>query len=749
MLEGRTLLTVTSSVVDGLLTVSSTFDDPIVVSAATNGNVQVNGADPGTGPAAASTITKVQIQGGSGPNLIDVTAIAPSVFTALTSIDVNGGGGADTFDVNPLIPGTYDGAGGYVSDFITGVAQKVSFNGGTRELNVDGVVVTLVNSTGPVLDTLQTPIFDATITPATDAMFSPGATVGDGITMIHRVGAPVGFSFLNPSQELGITAGGGNSSIAFDGLDPVGRPAHVTLDSGTTGTTALSFGGTASNATFDVPSHTFTIDGLPITLPHRPASEQDRLQVRNFTVNLPAGANSVLSDGPVPGNGVSELTEKNTGQSYTFLNPSNSLTINATGGVSTITYAGLDPVDRPATTTLNGLNTRGTIGLAGKAGSVTINGSAQTVTVDGYVVAFSNFYSLRDAVAATNLTLVLPPGSQETLSDGPNPGSGFSRISHPNGQHADFLNPTGTLTVDGIGAQSITYAGLDSARRPATVLLDGGPTNADLILAGAATNVTIDFHEGTATEDGNTIVFTNTGDVFDRVKAANLTFVSSSGTPEVLADDGTPGNGVSELLAPTIGAFTTFVNPTASLTIRNTHGSPLTYSGLDGLHRPARVTFVGSGGNDVLGVSVPGRYQNVTYTYGANPQVNIDGSAVSYTSFLGVHDTTIAANRTFVLSSPGTVALSGGPSPNTGISRLTALPQGTFTDFTNPSQSLNVVGGAGNDTLDFRGLDAVGPPRVISFDGGGGRNTFVRAARAPFSVFRIRHARIGLPPKRG
>ena len=522
----------------------------------------------------------------------------------------------------------------------------------------------------------------------------------------------------------------------------------MTLDSGTTGSTTLSFGGTATNATFDVPSRTFTIDGLPITLPHQPASEQNRLQVRNFTVNLPSGANSVLSDGPVPGSGVSELTNQNTGQSYTFLNPSNSLTINATGGAGTITYAGLDPVDRPASTSINGLNTTGTFGLAGTAGSVIINGSDGTATVDGYVVAFSNFLTLHDGLAATNLTFVLPQGSQETLSDSPTPGSGFSRISHPNGQYADFLNPTGTLTINGNGATSITYAGLDSVRRPATVVIDGGVTNADLILTGAATNLTIDFHEGTVTEDGNTVVISNTGDVFDRVKAANLTFVASSDTPEVLSDDGTPGNGVSKLLAPTIGAFTAFVNPTASLTITNTHGSPLTYSGLDGRGRPSRVTLVGSGGSDVLGVSVPGRYQNVTYTYGANPQINIGGSIVYYENFLGIHDTTIASNRTFVLSSPSTVALSDGPRPNTGVSRLTALPQGTFTDFTNPSQSLNVVGGAGNDTLVFHGLDTIGQPKVISFDGGGGRNTFVRAGRAPFSVFRIRHARIA-PPRRG
>lgn len=748
VLENRTVLTLTSSVVGGVLTVSSTFDDRIVISAASGGNVQVDGADPDTGPAAASTITKIQIQGGPGPNLVDDSAIAPSVFTALTSISVNGGGGADVFDVNPLIPGTYDGADGPVSDIIDGVAQHVSFNGGTRELNIDGVVVTLVNSTGPVLDLLQTPIFDVTITPATDAMFTPGTTLGDGVTLIHRVGAPVGFSFLNPSQSLNIAAGGGTSSIAFDGLDPVGRPAHVTLDSGTTGSTTLSFGGTATNATFDVPSRTFTIDGMPITLPHRAAAEQNRLQVRNFTVNLPSGANSVLSDGPVPGSGVSEVTNKSTGQSYTFLNPSNSLTINATGGVSSITYAGLDLVDRPTTTTINGLNATGTFGLAGKARNVAINGADGTATVDGYVVGFSNFHSLHDAIAASDLTLVLPPGSQETLSDSPNPASGFSRISHPNGQFADFLNPTSTLTVNGNGAQSITYAGLDSVGRPATVVLDGGVTEADLILTGAATNLTIDYHTGTATEDGNTIVFFNTANVIDRVKAANLTFVASADTPEVLSDDGTAGNGISKLTAPTLGAFTTFMNPTASLTIRNTHGSPLTYSGLDGRGRPPRVTFVGSGGDDVLRVAVPGRYQNVTYTYGAIPQINIGGSIVHYKGFLGVHDTTNAANRTFVLSSPSTVALSDGMHPNTGVSRLTALPQGTFTDFTNPSQSLNVVGGAANDTLVFNGVDTVGAPKVISFDGGGGRNTFVRAGRAPFSVFRIRHARI-VPPRKG
>lgn len=743
-LENRTVLTLTSSVTAGVLTVTSTFDDPITISASSGGNVLINGADPGSGQAPASSITQVQIQGGPGANAIDVTAIAPSVFTALTGIAVNGGGGEDVFDVNPLIPGTYDGAGAAVRQNIAGVATNVSFDCGTGVLNVDGVTITLADSTGPVFDLLQTQTFSATLAPGANATVTDGSAPGDGISAIRLANSPKTLNFLNPAQSLTVGASTGSSSIAFNGLDPVGRPADVTIDAGTTGATTVAFTGTAVNATFDVPSRTFIIDGLPVKLPHQAAVAKNQLRTQNFTINPPPGGREFITPGADGNDGFSQITDLTTGRIYSFPNPSNSLTVNASG---TVTFAGLDPVGRPANTTFNGLTPDSVFGLGGTANSFELNLGGHTAIIDGYPFSFPNYRVVLSELNALAGTVFVWPGSNATVSDSATPGDGLSEIADPaTGRQVLFRNPVDALTIASDRAHSLTYAGLDPLGRPAHVTVDAGPTHTDLILVGAANNVAFDYASGTYTKDGETLSFINTGNLFDRVQAAHLTFVGSANTPEVVSDDGASGDGVSVIAAPTLGLFTTFVNPTASLTVRSTGGSPLTYTGLDRLGQPASVTFLGSGGPDVLSVALPGRYQNVVY--GPGSQISYDGSMVTYGNFLGVHDTTVAANRTFLLASPSTSALSASQVPNTGVSRLTALPQGTYTDFENPSDTLNIVGGPGNDTLSFYGLDPVGAPRVIGFNGAGGRNTFVVGGPAPFSRFRIRRARIVHPPRR-
>jgi len=102
-LEGRVTPTLTSFVANGALDVISSFNDPIVISPS-GGNVLVDGANPGTGAAAASSITQIMIQGGPGGNTIDVRAVTPTDFTALTNISVTSGGGTDTIKANTLIP---------------------------------------------------------------------------------------------------------------------------------------------------------------------------------------------------------------------------------------------------------------------------------------------------------------------------------------------------------------------------------------------------------------------------------------------------------------------------------------------------------------------------------------------------------------------------------------------------------------------------------------------------------------------
>lgn len=96
-LESRCLLTVTSNVVAGVLTISSDSADDIAV-LATGGNVKISinggaGQDPAANPVAASTITDILFENftSSNDNLIDLRGVTPADFTALDTVSVDAG----------------------------------------------------------------------------------------------------------------------------------------------------------------------------------------------------------------------------------------------------------------------------------------------------------------------------------------------------------------------------------------------------------------------------------------------------------------------------------------------------------------------------------------------------------------------------------------------------------------------------------------------------------------------------------
>jgi hypothetical protein len=90
-----------SSVSEGVLTVQSDASDGVVLTCGPDGNVKVNGADPGTGSTACSAVTGIRVNGGPGPNVIDLSGVARASFPGLQSDDVfrvsvTGSAGADT-----------------------------------------------------------------------------------------------------------------------------------------------------------------------------------------------------------------------------------------------------------------------------------------------------------------------------------------------------------------------------------------------------------------------------------------------------------------------------------------------------------------------------------------------------------------------------------------------------------------------------------------------------------------------------
>jgi len=100
-LEQRTLLTVSSLLINGELNILSDGSDSITVRAnpvdGTSLQVLENGvASTTVGGIPVTAISSIRIRGGSGPNLIDLSAVDSSVFVNLTSVSINGGDGNDT-----------------------------------------------------------------------------------------------------------------------------------------------------------------------------------------------------------------------------------------------------------------------------------------------------------------------------------------------------------------------------------------------------------------------------------------------------------------------------------------------------------------------------------------------------------------------------------------------------------------------------------------------------------------------------
>jgi hypothetical protein len=88
---------VTSTVANGALTVTSNAGDAITITAV-NGQVKVNGADPGTGAVNAGAITSIRVTGDAGANAIDLAGVTPTTYPGITgrNVTLNGGGGNDT-----------------------------------------------------------------------------------------------------------------------------------------------------------------------------------------------------------------------------------------------------------------------------------------------------------------------------------------------------------------------------------------------------------------------------------------------------------------------------------------------------------------------------------------------------------------------------------------------------------------------------------------------------------------------------
>jgi Ca2+-binding RTX toxin-like protein len=119
---------VTSNVSGGVLFVMSDAGDAIAITCA-DGNVKVNGADPGSGAAACSLIQGIFVRGGPGANTIDLSGVTQADFLdSGLSVGIFGGAGADSITGSEF-PDVIDGGPG--SDTIDGrgEADRLHFFG--------------------------------------------------------------------------------------------------------------------------------------------------------------------------------------------------------------------------------------------------------------------------------------------------------------------------------------------------------------------------------------------------------------------------------------------------------------------------------------------------------------------------------------------------------------------------------------------------------------------------------------------
>ena len=101
VLEERALLSVSSLIINGELSVLSDDADSIVVRTNPVDGVSLQVIENGTqsttlGNVLVADITSINIRGGSGANTIDLSGVTAADFTGLTSVSVTGGDGDDT-----------------------------------------------------------------------------------------------------------------------------------------------------------------------------------------------------------------------------------------------------------------------------------------------------------------------------------------------------------------------------------------------------------------------------------------------------------------------------------------------------------------------------------------------------------------------------------------------------------------------------------------------------------------------------
>ncbi len=234
-LEDRSLLSVTSSFVDGLLDVEvevgAGVGESITITRDDNGKVKVNGLNPGGGTTevACADVRRIEVVGGSGNDSIDLSDVGNvSEFVRLISVSIDGGDGNDTI------------VGSQFGDSITGGLGNDTIAGGvgddTYMYDLDAaagsdLVTENADEGSDTFDFSATTGFAMTISLATQSVQAVSSgkltlTLSDGDTAVvadtfENVIGGLGADTINGNSADNDLDGGGGSDtiIGGDGAD--------------------------------------------------------------------------------------------------------------------------------------------------------------------------------------------------------------------------------------------------------------------------------------------------------------------------------------------------------------------------------------------------------------------------------------------------------------------------------------------------------------------------------------------------
>jgi len=150
------------------------------------------------------------------------------------------------------------------------------------------------------------------------------------------------------------------------------------------------------------------------------------------------------------------------------------------------------------------------------------------------------------------------------------------------------------------------------------------------------------------------------------------------------------------------------------LLVGGTNNDTLTINLTGGAGILAGMTFNGGAGGSnsiVMNPGAGGPFTTVTHTFtnASDGGIDVDGSTLQYTQLSPITDNLILANRVFTFgATDDTIVVANAGAADDSVSQSTSGTSETVT-FTNPTTSLTINTGAGNDSLAFVPDTAIGP----------------------------------------